>query len=350
MKNLLNKFKKFMEEKFITQENFQKLCNELVESDFDIFIPREYGYQKLVKGEDVAIDNSLKPTKSSFKDLVFPKAEPIIYYKKNKNEVKIIDPEFNGRTKIILGAKPCDAKSIAIMSKVFNWDYKDEFFNIRANNTLIIGALCNFNDEFCFCTSVGLSPKSTEGSDLFLVPLNEGYGVKVVSSKGEEFYQKYNSYFTVVDGRQIEEAESKVKEPEVVFDAERVKKWIGENFEDAYWNTPGKYCLGCGQCAFVCPVCHCFDIVDEDYCYTEGRRMKNWDACQFEIFTLHASGHNPRDDQNKRYRQRISHKFKYYPEKFNEILCTGCGRCSRGCPVSIDIKKIVTEINSFSEV
>ena len=39
----------------------------------------------------------------------------------------------------------------------------------------------------------------------------------------------------------------------------------------------------CAQCAFVCPVCHCFDIVDEDYNYTEGSRMKNWDGCQFSI-------------------------------------------------------------------
>lgn len=100
-------------------------------------------------------------------------------------------------------------------------------------------------------------------------------------------------------------------------------------------------CLSCAQCAFVCPVCHCFDIVDEDYSYTEGRRMKNWDGCQFGHFTLHASGHNPRDIQGKRYRQRVNHKFKYYVDKFGEILCTGCGRCSRGCAVSIDIKEIV---------
>jgi ferredoxin len=108
-------------------------------------------------------------------------------------------------------------------------------------------------------------------------------------------------------------------------------------------------CLGCAQCAFVCPTCHCFDIVDEQSGSTTGRRAKNWDACQFSLFTKHASGHNPRDNQEKRYRQRISHKFKYYMDKFDEILCTGCGRCARGCPVSLDILQIVEEINSLSE-
>ena len=56
-----------------------------------------------------------------------------------------------------------------------------------------------------------------------------------------------------------------------------------------------------------------------------GKRRKNWDACGFWKFTHHASGHNPRDLQPKRYRNRIMHKFKYYDDKFGQTLCTGCG-------------------------
>ena len=95
-------------------------------------------------------------------------------------------------------------------------------------------------------------------------------------------------------------------------------------------------CIGCGACAFLCPACHCFDIVDEGT-EAKGVRRKNWDACAFGTFTNHASGHNPRDVQNKRYRNRIMHKFKYYDDKFGKTLCTGCGRCVRACPVGIDI-------------
>ncbi|HDL85036.1 MAG TPA: 4Fe-4S ferredoxin, partial [Candidatus Acetothermia bacterium] len=50
-----------------------------------------------------------------------------------------------------------------------------------------------------------------------------------------------------------------------------------------------------------------------------------------------------RPNHYRRYRQRLMHKFKYYPENFGKILCVGCGRCIEHCPVSIDITESLSK-------
>ena len=105
------------------------------------------------------------------------------------------------------------------------------------------------------------------------------------------------------------------------------------------------YCLGCGTCAFLCPTCTCFDVVDEDDHYNHrGKRIRLWDTCQFCIYTQHTSGHNPRDSIIERCRNRILHKFSYYPKNYGMLGCVGCGRCIQLCPVNNDLRDIIKKI------
>ena len=91
----------------------------------------------------------------------------------------------------------------------------------------------------------------------------------------------------------------------------------------------------------MCPTCHCFDIVDEGYL-----RLRCWDTCSSSTFTRMAAGEDHRRQKESRYRQRIYHKFSYFEENFGTYACVGCGRCSRYCPVKIDIVEIVNGIVS----
>ena len=61
----------------------------------------------------------------------------------------------------------------------------------------------------------------------------------------------------------------------------------------------------------------------------------------FSLFTLHASGHNPRPGRKERVRQRFMHKLSYFPDRYDGVVsCVGCGRCVIYCPVNIDIREI----------
>ena len=327
----------------ITQQNFNTLIDQLIGDGKRVVAPRLNAgtvlYEPLADSAEMIIDQL--PRRSG-KEAFFPLCEDIVSYEKEGQKVTLtdIDPTRFPET-FLVGVRPCDAAAIPVLDAVFSWDYKDQFFLERRKKTTVIGLACTAADDACFCTAVGLSPDEKRGSDLFLSPLQGGgYLCESLTEKGEALLTAYDELFS--GGSSAEPLPLARPEVEKV-DLAKVKAWLDEHFDDPAWDSIATRCVGCGACAFVCPACHCFDIVDEG---TEksGKRRKNWDACGFWKFTHHASGHNPRDGQPKRYRNRIMHKFKYYDDKFGQTLCTGCGRCIRLCPVGIDIAGILETI------
>ena len=101
--------------------------------------------------------------------------------------------------------------------------------------------------------------------------------------------------------------------------------------------------MSCGACTYLCPTCYCFNMTDEQ-AVNKGERIRSWDSCMFPHFTLETSGHNPRSKKAQRFKQRVGHKFVYYPEKYGELACSGCGRCIRFCPISMEIGKVVARL------
>ena len=289
-------------------------------------------FARLTSAERLLLNGWIRPA-NSIKQAVLPAHDPLYSYRIEGNRIELADAPAEIPEQIVIGAHPCDAAALPILDKVFNWDYQDEVFNRRREATTVITIACSASDDQCFCTSVGLGPASERGSDVLLLPEGDAYRICVLTEKGRRLFPDAPG----------SAAQAPATEIPAKFDAAHVGAFAKEQFNSPFWREHALACLGCGACAFTCPVCHCFDIVDEGNTHG-GIRARNWDACQFPLFTLHASGHNPRATQGDRQRQRIYHKFFVYPEKFGEVLCTGCGNCARNCPAGLGVLPLVTEI------
>ncbi len=325
-----------------------------IASDAAAVTTRETEYRTVAGAADLALGERLP--RLSLKQFFLPPTEVLFSYRHNGSEVELTPAPTDFAPQVVLGARPCDTAALPIVDKVMNWDYADELWNARRAAITIFSLACGVEDDSCFCSAVFLDPATVQGADGLLTPVDGGYLVETLSDKGDAFVAAHADSFAALaagkDKAPLEQAETfraaagERVAGHLALDHERLRDWLDNHFDDPFWTTLGLRCNGCGVCASVCPTCHCFDIVDEPESVGRGVRRRNWDTCQTCVFTLHASGHNPRADQNARYRQRVEHKFNVYPLKFGDVLCTGCGRCSRACPTSQDLAEILASINA----
>jgi formate hydrogenlyase subunit 6/NADH:ubiquinone oxidoreductase subunit I len=275
----------------------------------------------------------------SAKEVVFPKVERLLSYDLSAGQVDLKDAAPRARPTVVFGIRPCEAKAFAALDAVFNWDYRDVFFNARLENLAIIGMSCTRADEACFCTDLGGGPSDTAGSDILLTPVEGGYRAEVLTAKGKAILELAPGLFQPADG----DDKPAAVQVEKAFDQPALTEKLKGMFDHKVWVSQSLRCIGCGACAFVCPTCVCFDIQEESD-PRKGERLRCWDSCGFHMFTRHASGHNPREVQSARWRQRVNHKFSYYPERYEMLGCVGCGKCTRACPVDMNLKEHLSEI------
>ena len=277
---------------------------------------------------------------NSAKDVLFPPTEVIARYDLEGDDFTAQDVQPNSTKTVVLCVRPCDAASLKLLDTVFNWDFKDIYYNTRRAATTIVTMACTSADEACFCTSVRGTPDGTSGADAILRPAQGGKKLVLesLSDRGQAVVQAADDL--VAQGQASPDPVAVVP---ARFDVDAITRWLADNFDSPLWKELSRACLGCGACAYACPSCHCFDLQDEAT-RKQAVRYRNWDACGLALFTAHTGGHNPRADQVARWRQRVMHKFSYIPQRFNLLGCTGCGRCARLCPNGLAIAEACEKI------
>ena len=252
---------------------------------------------------------------------------------------------------VIFAIRPCDARSISMLDGIFDGDFKDPFYISKRENTVLVGLTCNKPEQNCFCTSFEDSPGSSKNVDILLTELEDKYHVEIVTNKGQELINDSSSLLT--DASKEDEQEKINVEEQAIstinrkMNLEGIVLKLDKMFDHELWHNTALKCIGCGICTFLCPTCHCFDMQDEST-LKEGARIRVWDSCMYPEYTHHASGHNPRPARMNRVRNRVYHKFSYFPKNEDVTACTGCARCIDYCPVNIDIIDVIDKVGVIS--
>ncbi len=281
-------------------------------------------------------------TRLSVKELFLPQREVMLRF--DRGAPGKAEPVEAAADRIVLGVRPCDAAALGMLDRVFLDEASpDPYYRARRERTTIVGLACNRPGPACFCTAAGGSPHGTAMLDLLLVDLDNRFLARPLTPKGEELVRDLPEA-PAADSERTEELERDARAAiEFDLDCQGLAGRLEGGFELDAWDRISLPCVNCGVCTYLCPTCHCFDVTDEEH-RGRGARIRTWDSCQFSLFTRHASGHNPRPTGRDRLRNRILHKFRYFPATHGEPLCVGCGRCIVYCPAGIDLRETLSTL------
>lgn len=255
-----------------------------------------------------------------------------------------------GKPWLFLGVKACGISALTILDQAFGGDFSDPRYQTLREESLIVSTDCAHPLETCFCTKVGGNPFPVKGFDLNLSKVWDGFVVEVGSLRGKELLDGHDRSLKEVVKEEAE-ALDKIRARAVreLKDYNRAFEFSAESGEALFtrygsdvWKKDSENCVECGACTHVCPTCHCYFL--DDVTKKEFVKLRGWDSCQYSGYAMTAGGGTPRPRLAERFRNRYLCKFRYLPENYGSLGCTGCGRCIAACQGHIDMRETLHDL------
>jgi sulfhydrogenase subunit beta (sulfur reductase) len=345
---------------YIENPKFNDFLKAL-KKDFNVFSPVakdpyakeiDYSFCNLGDSESIAFNpyRTDEPLKIFF---THPQEIVADYFNQGKEQVDL------GKS-IIFGVKSCDLAGHKIQDYVFLEGAEvDVLYRLRRENTILVSGDCTDFKEVCHCLAWDILPHPTEGFDLNLTPLNDGYLLEVGSKRGEELINKHEEYFvaakeTQTGGRKLKR-ENFIERlrrhilPQNLVSKRDAQRLVKEGYALDTWQQFMLTCVECGGCNLICDTCHCF-LLAEQKKQQGNSKLRYWDACQYSNFARVAGGANPLRTRTQRLRNRFMKKFDFFVDNLGIPACCGCGRCIEVCPGKIDIREVLKDLAKKNKV
>lgn len=339
----------------LTRAELAEWLEGLLRAGKRVIAPVEEGGLRRFRAVGSAEEVCLAPGKTRWspKEFLLPRTETLFSYSVDDGRVSLQGSSVDDAEQVLVGVRPCDAAGLTRLDAIFLTGEADSLYARRRERSTIVSLACDEAEPECFCTAVGGGPAGEEGSDVQLIAAAEAWLVVPLTPKGEALTAPLRDRAASPSAEEWAQARERVQRVEAGLRQSPVaREWasvLESSFDLPLWEALGRRCVGCSICTYVCPSCSCFDVQDTGNAWC-GERCRSWDSCTFALFTRHASGHNPRPTQASRYRQRVLHKFAYFPlENDGRFMCVGCGRCVKLCPVGMSIQESVQRVVAASQ-
>jgi hypothetical protein len=289
--------------------------------------------------------NPLYPPKA----FALPQVEPLARIRRGGGGHEV-EPVRDESPRILLNVRSCDVKGLAFLRSMFGSEPADQAYLRRADHLALVSLACTVPCPQGFCVCCDAGPFLSGGFDVQLTDLGDRILAEPGSARGRELLAVAGPLLRPARGRdwrhrrELEDEALRRFGPETCHFASAMRRVSTGRVPQPLWEAMSDWCLECGACNFLCPVCYCFSVSDRPA--EDGWvRCRLWDSCQYAAFTLEASGHNPRECHAERLKRRFFHKVSaQYYQRDGAVGCVGCGRCVKACLGTTDMPAVVAAI------